>query len=215
MNALSPAMLIRPPVSVSAPEVGIEEREPRVASDVTTSLTGLLPRLRRFALSLTGSSADADELVQNACERALRHSDQLRDRTRADAWIYGIIRNLWVDELRGRRVRRHDDLDVAAEVAGEDGNATVEGRIGLAEVRRALARLPEEQRAVMVLICVDGLSYKEAAETMDLPIGTVMSRLSRGRAALHAALNERPGRGNVLPFVGGRTAGAAQKEAER
>ncbi len=172
-----------------------------MTDDIRAGLPALLPRLRRFALSLTGSAVDADDLVQRACERVLRRSDQLRDHTRVDAWIYGIMRNLWIDELRGRRVRRHDQIDAAAEIVGTDGIAATEGRLGLAEVRRALAALPAEQRSVLVLICVDGLSYKEAAEVLGIPIGTVMSRLSRGRLALHAALHSRPVAGTVTPFT--------------
>lgn len=179
-----------------------------MTENIRAGLPALLPRLRRFALSLTGSPTDADELVQRACERVLNRSEQLRDQTRVDAWIYGIMRNLWIDELRGRRIRRHDQIEAAAEVVGADGIAVAEGRLGLAEVRRALATLPAEQRTVLVLICVDGLSYRETAEVLGIPIGTVMSRLSRGRIALHAILNSRPGGGAVTPFPS-RRAGCA------
>ena len=152
------------------------------------ALTTLLPRLRRFGLSLTGSSVDADELVQMACERVLLRSEQLREQTRMDAWLYGTMRNLWIDELRHRRVRRHEGLDAAADIVGEDGEAVAEGRITLAAVRRAMQTLPEDQRNVLMLVCVDGLSYKETADVLAIPIGTVMSRLSRARADLHVRL---------------------------
>ena len=145
----------------------------------------LLPRLRRFGLSLTGSSADADELVQNVCERVLLRSDQLRDRTRMDAWLYGIMRNLWIDELRHRRIRRHEDIDAAGGVIGDDGQAVADGRIALAAVRRLMLQMPEDQRTVLMLVCVDGLTYKEASEVLGIPLGTVMSRLSRARLDLH------------------------------
>ena len=168
---------------------------------IQTGLLTLLPRLRRFAIALTGSVTDAEELVQGACERVLKKADQVRDVTRVDAWIYGIMRNLWTDELRSRRLRRHDDLSAAEDVAGEDGVATVEGRITLAAVRRELAALPEDQRTVLVLICVDGLSYKEAADVLEIPVGTVMSRLSRAREDLHARLHRRPRTDTVTPLV--------------
>ena len=161
----------------------------RMRDQIQTGLLTLLPRLRRFAISLTGSVTDAEELVQGACERVLNKSDQVRDVARVDSWIYGIMRNLWVDEMRSRRVRRHDDLSEAGDIVGEDGVATTEGRITLAAVRRELATLPEEQRVVLVFVCVDGLSYKEAADILGIPVGTVMSRLSRGRQALYEKLS--------------------------
>jgi RNA polymerase sigma-70 factor (ECF subfamily) len=181
-----------------------------VADDIRSGLLVLLPRLRRFAMALAKSPADADDLVQAACERALRRADQLRDHTRVDAWIYGIIRNLWTDEVRGRRLRQHDDIDAAAEVIGEEGPALVEGRLGLAEVRQALSRLPEDQRTVLVLVCVDGLSYREAADVLGIPIGTVMSRISRGRLELHALLNNQNKAGTVTPFVPRRAVGTTR-----
>ena len=157
----------------------------------------LLPRLRRFGLSLTGSSADADELVQNVCERVLLRSDQLRDRTRMDAWLYGIMRNLWIDELRHRRIRRHEDIDAAGGVIGDDGQAVADGRIALAAVRRLMLQMPEDQRTVLMLVCVDGLTYKEASEVLGIPLGTVMSRLSRARLDLHQRMT---GGAVVAPF---------------
>ena len=159
--------------------------------DLRKTLTEFLPRLRRFGLVLTRSASDADELVQYTCERMLTRSDQLRDRTRIDAWLYGIMRNRWIDELRHRKIRRHDNLDAAASVIGEDGRDVVDGRFALAAVRQAMFELPEEQRSVLVLVCVDGLTYREAAETLDIPIGTVMSRISRARLDLHARLHRR------------------------
>lgn len=169
--------------------------------DLRAGLLAVLPKLRRFAMSLTGAAADADDLVQNACERVLRRGEQLRDHTRVDAWMYGIMRNIWVDEIRGRRVRRHEHLDSVPEIVGEDGAATAEGRLSLGEVRRALARLPEEQRTILVLVCVDGLSYRETADILGIPVGTVMSRLSRGRQALNDLLNGPPIKNNVTPFT--------------
>ena len=115
--------------------------------------------------------------------------------------MYGIMRNVWVDEIRSRKIRRADQLDSVPDIAGENGNATAESKLGLAEVRRALARLPEEQRSILILVCVDGLSYRESAGILGVPVGTVMSRLSRGRQALNEILNGRPVADNVTPFV--------------
>jgi RNA polymerase sigma-70 factor (ECF subfamily) len=178
-----------------------EEQESDVADDLRTMLLPLLPRLRRFGLALTGSLPDADELVQEACARALQRSGQLRDLGRLDGWLYGIMRNLWTDEMRLRARRRHDPLEAAAEVEGDDGAAVAEGRITLELVRRRLQELPAEQRTVLILVCVDGLSYKEAADVLDIAIGTVMSRLARARRALADRLGARGG-GSVSLFPG-------------
>ena len=159
-----------------------------MSNDLRQALTAVLPRLRRFGLALTGSASDTDDLVQNTCERALKHADQLRELIRVDAWLYGIMRNLWVDEIRHRKVRRHDDIDVASDVIGEDGQATADGRITLAAVRRTMSQLPTDHRVVLMLVCVDGLSYKEAAKVLGVPVGTIMSRLSRARQDLHERL---------------------------
>jgi RNA polymerase sigma-70 factor (ECF subfamily) len=177
-------------------------REPKsVADDLRRALTAMLPRLRRFGLALTGSGADADDLVQNTCEHVLRHSQQLREYARLDAWLYGIMRNLWIDETRQRRVRRHDEIGAASDVIGEDGEATMDGRIALAAVRGAMALLTDDQRTVLMLVCVDGLSYKDAAEVLGIPVGTIMSRLSRGRQELHLRLAlPRPVAG-IAPFT--------------
>ncbi len=175
--------------------------------EMRSALTALLPRLRRFGLSLTGSRNDADELVQTACERVLTRGDQLRDKARMDAWIYGIMRNLWIDELRFRKIRRHDDLSAAADVIGDSGEAVVEGRITLAAVRKAVAEMSEDRRVLLMLVCVDGLTYQEAADTLGIAIGTVMSRLSRARQELHERLSAREAGANntLVPFRrGGR-----------
>src|ERR1700675_4082093 len=102
------------------------------------------------------------------------------------------MRNIWIDEMRHRKVRRHDQIDAASEVIGEDGQAAADGRINLAAVRRAMSQLPEDQRTVLILVCVDGLSYKEAAEVLGIPVGTIMSRLSRARQDLHDRMSGRP-----------------------
>jgi len=171
-----------------------------VANDLRQALTAVLPRLRRFGLMLTGSASDADDLVQNTCERALKYAEQLREITRLDAWLYGIMRNLWYDEIRHRKVRRHDDIDAASDVIGEDGQATADGRITLDAVRRVMSQLPTDQRAVLMLVCVDGLSYKEAAEVLGIPVGTIMSRLSRARQDLHDRLTGPAKTDTVTPF---------------
>ncbi len=183
-----------------------------MADDPRSALAALLPRLRRFGLALTGSKVDADDLVQATCERVLSRLGQLRDQARLDAWVYGIMRNMWIDEVRFRRPRRHDELTVATDVMGEDGEAVAEGRMTLATVRRTLAQLAEEQRSVLVLVCVDGLTYKETAVVLGIPVGTVMSRLWRARQELRARLAGSQGTHAVAPFPARPARGAPRLE---
>jgi RNA polymerase sigma-70 factor, ECF subfamily len=159
-----------------------------VARDLRTELVELMPRLRRFGVALTRSFVDADDLVQMACERALSRPGQLRSETKVGSWMCMIMRNLWIDEIRARRRHRHDRIEAARDVIGDDGEAVTERNSTWAAVRRALSELPVQQRAALTLICVDGMSYKEAAEILDIPIGTVASQVARGRQALHEQL---------------------------
>jgi RNA polymerase sigma-70 factor (ECF subfamily) len=149
-------------------------------------LVALLPRLRRFAWGLAGSLEEGDDLVQSACARALGRQDQYREGTRLDSWMFRIIQTIWIDDRRSARVRREEAMDPAdlEPLAAGDAALELEHRLALAGVRRHVARLPPEQRAVLLLVCVEGLSYKAAAETLGIPVGTVMSRLSRARLAL-------------------------------
>jgi len=152
------------------------------------AVLGPLPALRRFAAGLSGSVADGDDLVQAACERVLTRSDQWREGTRFDSWVYRIVHMLWLDEIRRRRRKPEVAIENAPDIAGADGVAEIEARMTMNSIRAELARLPPEQRAVVVLVCVEGLSYREAAEILEIPAGTVMSRLARGRETLSARL---------------------------
>lgn len=145
-----------------------------------------LPRLRRFALALTGRAADADDLVQDTVERALRSLGQFTPGTRMDSWMFRIAQNLWIDSLRSRKVRGQPVGLDAAEQVSVDGRRTVEARLMLTETVRGLMSLPEEQRVAVALVLIDGLSYREAADVLQVPIGTLTSRLARGRDALAA-----------------------------
>ena len=155
---------------------------------IRESIVALLPRLRRFARTLTRHAADADDLVQLSVERALLRYEQWRPESRFESWMFGIMRNAWIDEARARG-RRSEIF--AAEEAGENvGAATTEVEVRLLSVQRAVAALPEEQRMAVALVLIEGLSYKEAADILDVPMGTVTSRLARGREALQAALGD-------------------------
>lgn len=152
----------------------------------------LMPRLRRFAAGLTGGSvADADDLVQAACERALGRLHQWRPDTRFDSWMFRIVQTLWFNELARRKRRPEVPLDNLAGRVGEDGERRAEARLSLAEVQRAFAGLPGEQRAVLLLVCAEGYTYREAADILGIPVGTVMSRVARGRLALFDGLQGR------------------------
>lgn len=163
-------------------------------TELQTELIKLVPRLRRFAYSLTGNRADGDDLVQATCEKALRNAEQFRKGTRLDSWLYRIAQTLWIDDRRRHQTRGTIvDPDEAGLSDGGKGAALPEDRMMLARVRRAMDSLPDDQRAVIALVGVEGFSYKETAETLDLPLGTVMSRLSRARAALLGGLGEAGG----------------------
>ena len=146
----------------------------------------LLPRLRRFALALSGRSADADDLVQDTVERALRNLDRFTPGTRLDSWMFRIAQNLWIDRLRANKIRSGTvNLDDAAYVS-VDGVRAAEAHTLLSATLRALGELPQEQREVVALVLIEGIPYREAAEILDVPIGTVTSRLARARDSLAA-----------------------------
>ncbi len=148
-------------------------------------LPPILPRLRRLAHALARNRADADDLAQATVERMLRARDQWQPDTRFDAWAFRIMRNLWIDTGRAatRLASRSAPADAALTV-GIDPTGPLEQRSELALLMRALAQLPAEQREVIALVTIEGLGYAEAAAILDVPIGTVSSRMLRGRQAL-------------------------------
>ena len=153
------------------------------ADDVQGEIASLLPRLRRFARSLTRNVHDADDVVQVAVERALTRLGQRRPDMRLDGWMFKIVRNAWIDEIRSRK--RRDEVFLAGDTRSAEA---ADGLDDALSIRSAMARLPEEQRLAVSLVLVEGLSYQEAADVLDVPIGTLTSRLARGRQALQAAL---------------------------
>lgn len=148
-------------------------------------MIALLPRLRRFCLAITGKAEDADDLAQSTVERALVSLGQWQAGTRLDSWMFKIAQNHWIDTVRSRSRRGTAvDLDAIADVTGEDGRAVMESRSMIECTRKAMLQLPEEQRLLVALVLIDGQSYKEASAMLDIPIGTVMSRLARARRSL-------------------------------
>lgn len=159
---------------------------PKTPDDTTRqALIALIPRLRRFARVLTGNLADADDVVQACLEKAMLNLDQWQPGTRLDSWVFRIARNTWVDDRRRAHNRKgHDDIDDMLDLTGDDGVAVAEQSDEARMVRAAVDRLPPEQRDVVALVVLEEFSYREAADALGLPIGTVMSRLSRAKAAL-------------------------------
>lgn len=155
--------------------------------DLRHEIAALLPRLRRFGRNLTRHREDADDLVQLAVERALQRAAQWQPGTRLDSWLFRIMQNAWIDELRARH--RQADTFAPEEEGLTVGVSGRDAPIDALAVRAAVARLGDEQRAVVALVLVEGLPYKEAAEVLGIPVGTVTSRLARAREALQAQLS--------------------------
>ena len=162
---------------------------PAATAEVTTHVQPLIPALRRYARSLVRDREMADDLVQDCLERVVSRWDSRKSEEGTRSWMFAIAHNLAVNRLKQQTLRGiHigiEDVDEAMLVqpAGQ------EGRIRQNELQRALQSLPENQRATVMLVCIDGLSYAEAALELDVPIGTVMSRLARAREKLQRALN--------------------------
>ncbi|HTC18142.1 MAG TPA: RNA polymerase sigma factor [Stellaceae bacterium] len=159
-----------------------------MSASFNDQLVAVLPRLRRFARGLTGSAVEADDLVQAACERALARTHQFQAGTRFDSWMFRIVQTVWIDQLRARDTRKTESEDAALNVGSDESVRRVEARMALREVQAAVDTLPAEQRVALLLVTVEGLSYKEAADVAEVPVGTIMSRLARARLALLAKL---------------------------
>lgn len=150
-----------------------------------TGLIELLPELRRFAYSLTCDRDAADDLTQSALERALTKASAWDSSRPLKFWVFRIARNLWLDQLRAEKVRGNtEDIDDEGVDIADDRLAAMHTTQELREVTDKMRELPEDQRAVLALVAVEGYSYKETAELLDIPVGTVMSRLSRARKTL-------------------------------
>ena len=159
-------------------------------ANVKARIVAFLPRLRRFCLVLARSEDRGDDLMQATVERALTRIDQWQPGTSLESWIFRIAQNIHIDEAR-TLARRGTSIDIeeAVSIAGEDGRTIVEGRSDLEKAKTAMATLPADQRVLMALVVLDGRTYKEAAEILDVPIGTVMSRIARARQSIDRALH--------------------------
>ncbi len=146
-------------------------------------LQQIIPKVRRFAFSLTGSEADSDDLLQSTIERMLVKT--MPDDVDLLKWAFRICRNLWIDEFRSQKVRQKaTENPELQQMQTVDGEQEMTNHMTLHQVNEAMNKLPDDQRSIIGLIALEGLSYKDVAKTLDIPVGTVMSRLSRARATL-------------------------------
>ena len=152
--------------------------------EVRAGLEPSLARLWRYALVLSRSRDVAEDLVQATCLRAIERADQFVPGTRVDRWLLAILRSIWLNEIRSRRVREGGGFVDAEDVLTTDGAREIEMNITASAVLRAIGRLPEAQRETVLLVYGEGYSYAEAAAALAIPIGTVMSRLAAARVAL-------------------------------
>jgi RNA polymerase sigma-70 factor (ECF subfamily) len=157
--------------------------------DLSSMLPDMLPRLWAFALRISGDRHDAEDLVQRACLRALERSHQLLPDSSPLSWMFSIIQSIWINELRARSVRSRSSRewdDSFLETVADPYARTPEDDVMNRQIVSAVEQLPEAQRVVMLLVAVEGLSYSEAAQALGVPIGTIMSRLSRARQTIGA-----------------------------
>lgn len=157
--------------------------------DAQADLIQHIPKLRRYARALTGNAAHADDLVQDTLERALNKLQLWRSGSDMRAWLFTIMHNLFVNHVKSANSQVHQELDAAMDVpvAGEQYS-----QLGLRDIQSALGLLPDEQREILLLVGLEQYSYAEAADILGLPLGTVMSRLSRGRERLRQLLASEP-----------------------
>ena len=156
------------------------------------ALIRLLPNLRRYAMSLARRADLADDLVQTTVERAIRASGSHDPAFRLEPWLFRITRNAFIDTTRRQRTQGVEvDVFDIPEALPDGGDRAVEARLMLRATQAAMRDLPPEQAEILHLICVEELSYAEAAAVLDIPKGTVMSRLSRARLALSERLGIR------------------------
>jgi len=170
------------------------ESGPGRSDDLAQALPQLLPRLWRFSLRLAGDRHDAKDLVQRACVRALERQHQLQHGTSTLSWLFSIVHSVWLNEVRARKIRNQGSIRWSTELAetvADPAAADPDTFVLQQQIVSAVERLPDAQRAVMLLVAVEGMSYREAASVLEVPIGTVMSRLARARLTIGATFGAR------------------------
>jgi RNA polymerase sigma-70 factor, ECF subfamily len=169
---------------------------------VRFDIVGQLPALRRYARSLARNPADAEDLVHDALLRAHQRRATFRSGSRPLPWLIAILQNTFIDGLRRTGAQRRREGETA-DLFEEGLNPSQEHAVRLTQIRRAFDRLPDDQRAALHLVAIEGLTYQDAAEALSIPIGTLMSRIGRARAALRSfedGVTDRP----ALRLIGGR-----------
>ena len=154
-------------------------------SQIGEEIVALLPRLRGFALALANSADEADDLVQSAVERALSRIHLWQPGTKLDSWMFRILKNIWLNQLRKEKGQKAGDVLLNSSDHGIDGVRYMEARFALEQVQKIFYQLSAEHREVLHLVCIEGFAYREVAEILDIPMGTVMSRVARARVTLH------------------------------
>jgi RNA polymerase sigma-70 factor (ECF subfamily) len=167
-------------------------------SDLSVELVSCIPRLRRYARALVGDRGSADDLVQDTVERGWRRIAEWRRDGEMRAWLFGIMHNLHVDQLRARRLQT-TALDEEATQPAHAANPSA--GLEIRDMEAALAMLPVEQREILLLVGLEGMTYDQIAGALGLPLGTVMSRLSRGREKLRILMEGKAVRLTSLQVV--------------
>jgi len=157
--------------------------------DIHQQFVALMPRLRRFATGLCHNSHDADDLLQSTYDRALSRLHQWQDGTHLDRWLFRIMHSVHINSRQTSYYQQQCTTDDAVDLQqGGDSSQEIETWISLQQTRRMIADLPEKLKTVLLLVTVEGMSYKETAEVLELPIGTITSRLARARISLAKAM---------------------------
>lgn len=177
-------MTCRPPsTGIRNPDFLVEGK-PIASREVRQQLAAHLPRLWRYGLVLSRNRDIAEELVQSTCVRALERSSQYTPGTRIDRWLFAILHSIWISELRARHVRQGQGFVASDELLAPDTREQAETHLHYLKVMQRVNALPEAQRNTVFLVYVEGFTYQEAADTLAVPVGTVMSRLATARATL-------------------------------
>lgn len=171
------------------------EPDAPVAQEHVASLLEALPGLKRFAKALTGSMAEADDLVQMAVERALRQPQLLDSVGNLGSWMRRVMRNGWLDDRKSARNRYAASEAASEDIVGEDGEDTIAVRSQLRAVQKAMAELPPDLREALVLVTIEGMSYRDAADRLGVPVACLNSRIARARAVLAETAGLLPAKG--------------------